>query len=124
MQRLSCDMPFLAASTADKTIKSNDNALTFSCVNIFPLILDTGASLAITLHKDDSICSLDTVNQPKRLGGMANGLEIQGKGLVNWKFITKSGHDGFSTHAYFVPETKVLLLSPQCPLNIEKSELC
>jgi hypothetical protein len=45
-----------------------------------PVIFDTGASLAITPHQTDFTTSLTLPPGDLRLGGMANGLKIEGIG--------------------------------------------
>ena len=47
-----------------------------------PVIFDTGASLAITMDKNDFIESLKNLRQPTTLSGMANGVKIAGIGKV------------------------------------------
>ena len=80
-----------------------------------PVIFDTGASLAITPDKSDFDHGTLSVPQGDlRLGGMANGLKIEGMGPVTWTF-----SNGVSDEvvvrgmAYYVPKSKARLLSPQ-----------
>ena len=47
-----------------------------------PVIFDTGASLAITHDKSDFSGPLTLPKTDLRLGGMANGLKIEGVGPI------------------------------------------
>jgi hypothetical protein len=74
------------------------------------VILDTGASLAIS-----------TTKEPRYLGGMANGLRIEGHGDLTWKFTASDCSElCIRTTAYYVPSTKARLLSPQHLFNKAK----
>jgi hypothetical protein len=82
-----------------------------------PVIFDTGASMAITHNKSDFDAGPLTI--PKgdlRLGGMANGLKIEGLGSsVTRTFANDENEDvcfkGMTY--YYVPQAKARLLSPQ-----------
>jgi hypothetical protein len=55
------------------------------------------------------------------LGGMANDLEIKGIGTVAWTFDAADGYEiHFLTQAYWVPNSKARLLSPQKLFNKKK----
>ena len=80
-----------------------------------PVIFDTGASsLAITYDNDDFDGPLTVPKGNLCLGGMANGLKIEGVGSVTW---TSSNGDQEDVcvcgMAYNVPKAKARLLSPQ-----------
>jgi hypothetical protein len=86
----------------------------FSTEARHPVIFDTGASLAITHDKLDFSGPITLPKTDLRLGGMANGLKIEGIGPVTWTFsngaeapITVTGM------SYYVPQAKARLLSPQ-----------
>ena len=80
----------------------------------YPVIFDTGASLAITPHLTDFVEPLSDASSNLKLGGMANRLTIAGKGLLTWIFPTTTGvYLPVSTMAYYVPDAKVCLISPQ-----------
>jgi hypothetical protein len=88
-----------------------------------PVIFDTGASLAITPHITDFIGSPSTSSVQLKLGGMANGMEIAGTGLVCRTFDTTKGVNlPVKTMAYYVPEAKVRLISPQRVFNLEENK--
>ena len=79
-----------------------------------PVIFDTGASLAITPDKSDFDGPLSVPSGDLRLGGMANGLRIEGIGQVTWTFTNPDGTEvRISGLAYYVPGAKARLLSPQ-----------
>jgi hypothetical protein len=79
-----------------------------------PVIFDTGASLAITHDKADFDGPLTVPNGDLRLGGMANGLRIEGVGPVTWTFSNGENDDVVvRSMAYYVPKAKARLLSPQ-----------
>ena len=86
-----------------------------------PVIFDTGASLAITFDKSDFDTPLSTTKEPRYLGGMANGLRIEGHGDLTWKFTASDGSElRIRTTAYYVPSAKARLLSPQRLFNKTK----
>ena len=79
-----------------------------------PVIFDTGASLAITPDKLDFDGPLTVPKGDLRLGGMANGLRIEGVGPVTWTFANSDGTEvRIRSMAYHVPGAKARLLSPQ-----------
>jgi hypothetical protein len=79
---------------------------------IFPIIFDTGAILAITPSKADLIDFQSTSNMT--LGGMANGISIEGNWTVYWTFQQQDGKQlTLKTQAYYVPKATSRLLSPQ-----------
>lgn len=83
--------------------------------DIHPVIFDTGALLAITHSLSDFDGPLSIPKGDLHLGGMANGMCIEGLGSITWNFLNKSGTNvcvqGMASH---VPEAKDCLLSPQC----------
>ena len=86
-----------------------------------PIIFDTGASLAITFDKNDFEGPIQSPNRPMKLGGMANGLEIEGIGTVAWGFTAADGSEiVLRTQCYYVPRANARLLSPQRLLNKAK----
>lgn len=79
-----------------------------------PVIFDTGASLAITYDKSDFDGPLTIPKEDLRLGGMANGLCIEGVGPVTWTFSNGAKSNVCVTSmAYYVPKAKARQLSPQ-----------
>ena len=57
------------------------------------VVFDTGASLGITFDKNDFDCPLTIPEGDLRLGGMAQGLKIEGVGPVTWTFRNSDGSE-------------------------------
>jgi hypothetical protein len=88
---------------------------------IITVTFDTGASLAITPELSDFVSPPKPLARPMKLGGMANGIEIKGIGIITWTFTAKDGTEGqIGTESYYVPEAKQRLLSPQRLFNKKK----
>jgi hypothetical protein len=86
-----------------------------------PVIFDTGASLAITPNQHDFIEPPTSLSRPMTVGGMANEFEFKGIGSVAWTFDAADGSEiQLLTQAYWVPNSKVSLLSPQKFFNKKK----
>jgi hypothetical protein len=56
---------------------------------IMTVLFDTGASLAITPELSDFVSPSKTLARPMKLGGMANGIEIKGIGIIAWLSLKK-----------------------------------
>jgi hypothetical protein len=83
-----------------------------------PVIFDSGASLGITFDRNDFDGSLTKPEGDLRLGGMAQGLQIEGIGSVTWTFRNPDGSEvQIRSNCYYVPGAKVRLLSPQRLFN-------
>ena len=89
-------------------------------LSLFQVIFDSGASKAISGYKEDFIGEIITPDTEMRLGGMANGMLIEGVGIVKWRFETESEPLVITTHCYYVPSAKVRLISPQRLFNRSK----
>ena len=87
--------------------------LSSSLPSTFPVIIDSGASLAISPHQSDFVGTIHYYENEKRLGGMAGGLTITGIGRVAWSFKTTNGILTVHSKCYLVPDAKARLLSPQ-----------
>ena len=86
--------------------------LVYKCDNSsFPVVFDSGASLAISMNAADFVGPIRPLN--RTLGGLANGLDIKGIGTVHWKFRCKDSIMTVVSSAYYVPSAKARLLSPQ-----------
>jgi hypothetical protein len=86
--------------------------------DVHPIIFDTGASLAITPSLSDFDGPLSLPKGDLRLGGMANGMRIEGLDTVTWDFVNTTGPNvRVQGLAYYVPASKARLLSPQCVFN-------
>ena len=72
----------------------------------FPVIFDTGASLAISPSKTDFTGTIKMFDEDRFLGGMADGMRIEGVGQVKWTFQT--GNEMLTIHSrcYYVPAAK------------------
>ena len=78
------------------------------------VIFGTGASLAITPEKADLNDPLFIAEAELQLGGVANGLCIEGVGSVKWSFNHTDGTEmAIQSSAYYVLNAKAQLLTPQ-----------
>ena len=82
----------------------------------FPVIFDSGASLAISPSRSDFVGAIKPT-PGLRLGGMANGMIIEGKGIVEWTFRSGNTTIIVKSECYLVPDSKVRLISPQRLFN-------
>ena len=82
-------------------------------IDWFPVVFDSGASLVIVPCKDHFVGEIIVPDKPLRLGGLALGLPINGKGIVEWSLKTATEDIVIRTQAYYVPNCNVCLLSPQ-----------
>jgi hypothetical protein len=86
------------------------DCLRSSSLERFPVIFDSGASVAISGNKGDFVGDIIPPFRELTLGGMAKGTKVEGIGLVHWTF-----HNGRETltlalKCYYVPNCKVRLL--------------
>jgi hypothetical protein len=58
---------------------------------IMTVIFGTIASLAITPKLSDFVSPPKPLARPMKLGGMANGIDIKGIGIIAWTFKAKDG---------------------------------
>jgi hypothetical protein len=78
-----------------------------------PVILDTGASMAISTDAGDFVEPPRPLLIPIALRGMARGMMVAGTGIVSWTFTAKDGTEiEIRTNAYYVPTSGSRLLSP------------
>jgi Integrase core domain. len=91
-----------------------------SSVKRFPVIFDSGASIAITGDRSDFVGPLRAPPAGLTIGGMARGAAVEGIGLVKWKFKTSTGAMILSVTCYYVPACSARLLSPQRLFNKKK----
>jgi hypothetical protein len=119
----SCPLPVAYNSS----LRGLQNFINPSYVESFRVIFDSGCSLAISPNRENFIgdlCWGDFIGdlrrpiQDLRLGGMANGMLIEGIGVVEWSFESSSGATvTIKTECYYVPASKVRLISPQRLFN-------
>ena len=88
-----------------------------SQLNRFPVIFDSGASVAITGNRNDFVGQLQSPLGDQCIGEMAQGAKVEGIGTVKWHFRTKTGALTLAVNCYYVPTCKVRLISPQRLLN-------
>ena len=79
----------------------------------FKVIFDSGASLAISPSKEDFVGEIRRFPQERRLGGMAQGMAIEGVGYVHWSFKCGNTCMVIKAKCYYVPDSKARLISPQ-----------
>jgi hypothetical protein len=78
------------------------------------IIFDTGASLAISLHRSDVVDDPTPLSRHTHIGGMEKGLKIEGVGEVACTFTAKDKSEiQLRVRAYYGPAAKARLLSPQ-----------
>mgnify|MGYP004204804165 CR=1 FL=1 len=80
----------------------NVHLLYNKCQDSFPVIFDTGASLAISFDKNDFVGNIRPLTN-HRLEGLANELTIEGVGIVKWKSCTKTFAIVVTFSCYYVP---------------------
>ena len=79
----------------------------------FPVTIDTGATFTITPFCSDFVTRL-TSTEGAILHGLARGLRIEGSGTVHWNLPADDGSQiTLAMTAYYVPDAKQCLLSPQ-----------
>ena len=83
----------------------------------FPVIFDSGASLAIIPCKEDFVGPIQRLPQEHRLGGMAAGMLIEGISTVRWTFKADGKYLVVNSRCYYVPDSKARLISPQRLFN-------
>ena len=113
-----CSSPQMCTASVFDWIQTDEPCLYHSETshkgNRFPVIFDSGASLAVSGFKEDFCGHIPRPSQTLSLGGMAQGMPIEGIGTVQWTFNTKNKEQvTIKTHCYYVPGTKVRLISPQ-----------
>jgi hypothetical protein len=96
------------------------DCLSPSQLNRFPVIFDSGASVAITGNQHDFVGELQRPFRELRLGGMAHGAKVEGIGIVHWTFNTGAHTLTLALRCYYVPDCKARLLSPQRLFNQKK----
>ena len=78
-----------------------------------PIVVDTGASESISMHRDDFVHYEPVKNVNVR--GIASGLQVQGVGTIRWVVKNDQGEttEMFCHNALHIPKCPVRLLSPQ-----------
>ena len=111
----------LNALTDIDILAHDQHALMSMATSTATVIFDTGASLGITCERKDFDGPLTIPNCDLCLGGMANGLKIEGIGPVTWTFSNKDGTEvQIRSQCYYIPQSKMHLISPQQLFNQNK----
>ena len=80
-----CPSPKICNALVGENIDSSlFHPLSSSVNKKFPIIFDSGASVAISGYRNDFISDLKEPSSEIRLGGMANGMLVKGIGNVKW----------------------------------------
>ena len=106
---LSDDLPSPAGLNA--ALMGNVDLLPSATPSTFRVIFDSGASLAISPNKDHFVGPIQPCS--KFLGGLANGMKIEGIGTIQWSFKSSAGLLTIHSKCYYVPNAKACLISPQ-----------
>ena len=77
----------------------------------FPVIFDSGASLATSLEQSNFVGPIRPIVD-QHLSGLTIGLKIKAIDTVHWKFRTKGGVMTVVSSSYYVPLTRARLISP------------
>ena len=78
----------------------------------FPVIFDSGATLAISPSKEDFSGSIVPFKTKRTLGGTAGDIDIAGIGLIKWSFRAGDKYLVLHSMCYHVPGCKARLISP------------
>ena len=79
-----------------------------------PIVIDTGASMSITPFLSDFDSAPEDSPVPDLITGLAHKTTIAGVGRVSWLIDDMYGvRRRISTNAYYVPDAKIRLYSPQ-----------
>jgi GAG-pre-integrase domain len=89
----------------------------------FPVIWDSGASIAISHEKLDFVGPISRPSTINQFNGIAKGLRIEGEGKVSWSFHDLTGKlRTLKLPAYYVPKIRVLFLSTTSLLQTYSDE--
>ena len=107
-------IPTFSCKNYASFLESTNQAFTFSnYVQVFPLILDTGASISITPVLSDFV---EDLKPPpvQQVHGINSTSKIEGAGTVEWQVNNIDGQSKtIKTFALYLPSAKVRLFSPQ-----------
>ena len=99
--------------TGEDSLSIDPMAYTISGNAMRSVIFDTGASLAITFDPADFITPIGK-SPHTNLGGIENGLRIEGVRKVSWTLRAVDGSEvELKLNCYYVPASRTCLLSPQ-----------
>ena len=107
-------IPTVSTDSSLELLKVQELEANMAMNNYHPIIIDTGASLAITGNKQDFIPNTYQEVTSLKLGGMEARAKIDGVGNVAWSFPCENGDQMvIVTKCYYVPTARTRLLSPQ-----------
>lgn len=109
------------SSSSDRVIPSRvfKDGLRFQSVfftneDDLPVVFDTGATISVTPRESDFISWEQKGDLSTRLNGITASTEVCGIGTVRWTLRDDRGRRRIiETKAYYVPDARVRLLSPQ-----------
>jgi hypothetical protein len=79
-----------------------------------PVIFDTGATISVSPRESDFISWEEQGDVRTKLNGLSGCTDVLGIGIVSWTIRDDRGRrHTIRTRAYYVPSTRVRLLSPQ-----------
>jgi len=81
--------------------------------------VDSGSSVTCTNDSSDfDVGTLQKLPEPKQLGGIAGGIEVQYEGMLTWETLDLEGNKAvFKTRALLAPSLPCRLFSPQSFLS-------
>jgi hypothetical protein len=112
------NLNLMAYNSVDRLFKSRKKGMTKyqqrEVGQVFPIILDTGASVSVSPIKEDFIDEITTLEDDV-IKGLAHNIKVSGFGTIRWIIKDVFGDVmTITTHALFIPEGDVRLFSPQC----------
>jgi hypothetical protein len=87
-----------------------------------PIVFDTGATISVTPNRDDFI-SWETPTGELKLTGITQSAQVLGVGRVRWTIRDDNGRlRELETRAYYVPQARARLFSPQAYLKQRENQ--
>jgi Reverse transcriptase (RNA-dependent DNA polymerase) len=109
-----CETPGVQANNTQANICTAHISGPTALAQVFPVIWDSGATLAVTPIRSDFVDYKSHRKKPRVLKGIAKGLVIEGEGVIHWAAIDSQGKaQVLKLKAVYVPEIHTRLLSPQ-----------
>ena len=103
---INCPTPAAYNTALDGGIRDFINNNPSGISDCFPVIFNMGAGLAITPSRNDFTGPITPIPS-LCLGGMANGMLIERKGMIQWSFRTQSATVIAKSECYLVPDCLV-----------------
>ena len=109
--------PAVSSQAGLELFQPADLQVNFAGTHLSPIIFDTGASLAITGERNDFLPQTFREVTTLKLGGMAAGAPITGKGNVAWTLSCDNGDQvAIITRCYIVPTASTRLTNSSTDL--------